>query len=60
MLTVPQEEAQRQKEDVNNVVGGDPIPDDRADAEAKKSGLMGKLRGMRVSIGSSVWPVHSD
>ena len=43
-----QVEAQRQKDDLNNAVDGDVVPEDRADAEAKKSGLMGKLRGVRV------------
>ncbi|KAI0654930.1 hypothetical protein C8Q70DRAFT_924907 [Cubamyces menziesii] len=54
------EQAKRQKEDVNNVVGGDPVPDDRADAEAKKSGLMGKLRGMRDNLTDRIPQEHKD
>ncbi|KAL7283990.1 hypothetical protein ACG7TL_001263 [Trametes sanguinea] len=54
------EEAQRQKEDVNNAVGGDPVPDNREDAEAKKSGLMGKLRGMKDSLTDRVPQEHKD
>ncbi|RPD56928.1 hypothetical protein L226DRAFT_573722 [Lentinus tigrinus ALCF2SS1-7] len=53
-------EAQRQKEDVNNVVGGNPVPDDREDAEAKKSGLMGKIRGVRDNLTDRVPQEHKD
>ncbi|CDO71185.1 hypothetical protein BN946_scf184845.g55 [Trametes cinnabarina] len=53
-------EPQRQKEDVNNAVGSDPIPDNREDAEAKKSGLMGKLRGMKDSLTDRVPQEHKD
>ncbi len=34
---------------MNNIVG-DPVPDNREEADAKKSGLMNKIRGVRVSI----------
>ncbi|KAI0336661.1 hypothetical protein GY45DRAFT_1376920 [Cubamyces sp. BRFM 1775] len=54
------ERAKRQKEDVNNAVGGDPVPDDRADAEAKKSGLMGKIRGMRDNLTDRIPQEHKD
>lgn len=43
-----QVEAQRQADDVNNTVDGSLVPEDREDAEAKKSGLMNKIRGVRV------------
>ncbi|KAI8986640.1 hypothetical protein BD414DRAFT_486634 [Trametes punicea] len=54
------DEAQRQKEDVSNAVGGDPVPEDRADAEAKKSGLMGKLRGMKDNLTDRIPQEHKD
>ncbi|KAI0777372.1 hypothetical protein BD413DRAFT_467001 [Trametes elegans] len=54
------EKTKRQKEDLNNTVGGDPVPDDRADAEAKKSGLMGKLRGMRDNLTDRVPQEHKE
>ncbi|KAI0707522.1 hypothetical protein C8T65DRAFT_216076 [Cerioporus squamosus] len=53
-------EAQRQKEDVNNIVGGDPVPDNREDAEAKKSGLMNKIRGVRDNLTDRVPQEHKD
>ena len=43
-----QNEAYRQKDDTLDAVGGDPVPGDSAEAEAKKNGLMGKIRGVRV------------
>lgn len=43
-----QDEAQNQKEDTLNAVGGDPVPDNEEDAQAKKSGFMNKLRNTRV------------
>ncbi|KAI0747079.1 hypothetical protein C8Q80DRAFT_1179196 [Daedaleopsis nitida] len=53
-------EAQRQTDDVNNVVGGSLVPDDREDAEAKKSGLMGKLRGVRDNFTDRIPQEHKD
>ncbi|KAI0634782.1 hypothetical protein C8Q77DRAFT_1053762 [Trametes polyzona] len=54
------EKAKRQKEDTVNAVGGDPVPNDRADAEAKKSGLMNKIRGMRDNLTDRVPQEHKD
>ncbi|RDX46088.1 hypothetical protein OH76DRAFT_1407219 [Lentinus brumalis] len=52
-------EAQRQKEDVNNIVG-DPVPDNREEADAKKSGLMNKIRGVRDNLTDRVPQEHKD
>ncbi|KAH8096888.1 hypothetical protein BXZ70DRAFT_895650 [Cristinia sonorae] len=54
------DELQRQKEDVNDVVDGDPVPSDREDAEVKKQGLKGKLRGLRDQFTDRVPQEHKD
>lgn len=54
------EEAQAQKEDAQNAVGGDPAPDNREDAEAKKNGLMNKLRNTRDNLFDRVPQEHKD
>lgn len=53
-------EASRQKDDTLNAVGGDPVPDNGEDAEAKKNGLMGKLRGMKDQISDKIPQEHKD
>ena len=41
---------------MQDAVGGDFVPEDREDAEVKKSGLMNKIRGVRVISFSSREP----
>ena len=48
MITL-QEEAQNQRDETFNAVGGDLVPDNQEDAQAKKNGFMNKLRTTRVS-----------
>ncbi|OJT01692.1 hypothetical protein TRAPUB_7748 [Trametes pubescens] len=52
--------AKIEAEDTRNVVGGDPVPEDRVDAEAKKSGLMNKIRGFRDNMTDRVPQEHKD
>ncbi|KAI0674595.1 hypothetical protein C8Q78DRAFT_1117563 [Trametes maxima] len=51
---------QAKKDDVNNAIGGDPIPEDSADAEAKKSGLLGKIRGVKDNLTERIPQEHKD
>ncbi|KAH9943958.1 hypothetical protein B0H21DRAFT_779540 [Amylocystis lapponica] len=53
-------ETQRQKNEFSDAVGEDPVPDNDADAEAKKSGFMGKLRGVRDNLTDKVPQEHKD
>ncbi|KAI0077531.1 hypothetical protein K474DRAFT_1661627 [Panus rudis PR-1116 ss-1] len=53
-------EAQRQKEETKQAVGGDPVPEDREEAEAKKQGLMGKIRGVRDQLMDRVPDEHKE
>ncbi|KZT70697.1 hypothetical protein DAEQUDRAFT_667430 [Daedalea quercina L-15889] len=53
-------EAYRQKDDTLNAVGGDPVPDDSTDAEVKKNGLMGKIRGVRDQLNDKIPQEHKD
>ncbi|EMD31027.1 hypothetical protein CERSUDRAFT_120157, partial [Gelatoporia subvermispora B] len=53
-------EAQNQKQDLNNVVGDDPVPNDAEEAQAKKQGLFGKLRGMRDNMVDRIPDEHKD
>ncbi|KAI0360398.1 hypothetical protein OH77DRAFT_678973 [Trametes cingulata] len=53
-------ETQRQKEELKDAAGRDPVPDDREDAEAKKSGLMSKIRGMKDNLTDRVPQEHKD
>ncbi|OBZ77928.1 hypothetical protein A0H81_01631 [Grifola frondosa] len=53
-------EAQRQKDDVHNRVGEDVVPEDSGDAEAKKQGIMDKIRGVRDNLTDRVPQGHKD
>jgi len=55
-----QDEAMTHKEDTLNRVGGDPVPDNREDAETKKRGVMSKLRDLRDNINDRVPQEHKD
>lgn len=55
-----QEEAQAQKEDTRNAVGGDPVPSDPEEAQAKKNGFMDKLRNTRDNFLDRVPQEHKD
>ncbi|KAH9925978.1 uncharacterized protein B0H18DRAFT_1085153 [Fomitopsis serialis] len=48
------------EDDTLNTVGGDPVPDDSTDAEAKKNGLMGKIRGVRDQLNEKIPQEHKD
>ncbi|PCH41878.1 hypothetical protein WOLCODRAFT_137602 [Wolfiporia cocos MD-104 SS10] len=54
------EEAYRQKDDTLDAVGGDPIPDNEEDAQVKKNGLMGKIRGVRDQMSDRIPQEHKD
>ncbi|EKM56742.1 uncharacterized protein PHACADRAFT_91847 [Phanerochaete carnosa HHB-10118-sp] len=54
------DEAQRQKDDTMNAVGGDPVPDNSEEAEAKKNGFMNKLRNTRDNFFDRVPQEHKD
>ncbi|KAI0743264.1 hypothetical protein BC629DRAFT_1599620 [Irpex lacteus] len=53
-------EAQYHAEDTANAVGRDPIPENQADAEAKKGGLMNKFRNTRDNLLDRVPQEHKD
>ncbi|TBU29364.1 hypothetical protein BD311DRAFT_269060 [Dichomitus squalens] len=53
-------EGQRQADELNDTVNGDAVPSDREDAEAKKSGLMNKLRGYRDNLTDRIPQEHKD
>ncbi|KZT00359.1 uncharacterized protein LAESUDRAFT_732384 [Laetiporus sulphureus 93-53] len=54
------EEANRQTDETLDAVGGDPVPDNEQDAQAKKNGLMGKVRGIRDNLVDRVPQGHKD
>ena len=55
-----QAEAQKHANETADAVGRDPIPDNQQDAEAKKNGLMNKLRNTRDQLLDRVPQEHKD
>ncbi|KAI0781790.1 hypothetical protein C8Q75DRAFT_790036 [Abortiporus biennis] len=53
-------EARRQRDDINDTVDGSVVPDNRDEAEAKKGGLMNKMRGVRDNLLDRVPQEHKD
>ncbi|THH17056.1 hypothetical protein EUX98_g9201 [Antrodiella citrinella] len=54
------EEAQKQADDINNVVNGDPVPNDREEAQEKKQGFKAKILGLRDQITDRIPQEHKD
>ncbi|KAI1788073.1 hypothetical protein LXA43DRAFT_974992 [Ganoderma leucocontextum] len=51
---------ERQAEELDDAVDGEPRPEDREDAEAKKSGLMNKLREYKDNLTDRIPQDHKD
>jgi len=54
------QEAQYQKEDTRNAMGGDNVPSDEEEAKEKKNGFMSKLRSTRDDLFNRVPQEHKD
>ncbi|TCD61093.1 hypothetical protein EIP91_009046 [Steccherinum ochraceum] len=54
------EEFQKQTDETNDIVNGDPVPADREDAEVKKQGLKGKILGLRDQFTDRIPQEHKD
>ncbi|CCM06183.1 uncharacterized protein FIBRA_08425 [Fibroporia radiculosa] len=53
-------EASRQKDETLGATGGEMVPDNQEDAEMKKNGLMGRLRGVRDQMSDRMPQEHKD
>ncbi|KAL6299451.1 hypothetical protein BKA93DRAFT_588333 [Sparassis latifolia] len=53
-------EVQLQRDEFSDSVGGDAVPEDQTDAEAKKQGFMGKMRGLRDNLTDRIPQENKD